>query len=175
MRKIEKNRKAEQEIITIPEDVTIDLGDREVILEKGDKVELLSKVKKQESSKYKSYYKASVLVTVYEDDYEEGEGKQVNNYDMDFDEYSLPKLLNQLEGYIGDKSGWEVANINDYDFASEIFSSRLESASGDEATRPEIEDWEKGEIMLYSAHFHVLLSKVGEFPVPEDEIKKAMR
>ena len=35
------SRKQEQnETITIPEDVTIDLGDREVILEKGDKVKV---------------------------------------------------------------------------------------------------------------------------------------
>ena len=36
------SRKQEQnETITIPEDVTIDLGDREVILEKGDKVQVI--------------------------------------------------------------------------------------------------------------------------------------
>ena len=45
MRKIEKNRRSEQEIITIPEDVTIDLGDREVILEAGDRIQLLNKKK----------------------------------------------------------------------------------------------------------------------------------
>ena len=38
-RKQEKNK-----IITIPEDVTIDLGDREVILEKGDRVKVLNEI-----------------------------------------------------------------------------------------------------------------------------------
>ena len=37
-----KTKRQNENVITLPEDVTIDLGDREVILEKGDKVRVLN-------------------------------------------------------------------------------------------------------------------------------------
>ena len=39
--KYKAKRKQTENVITLPENVTIDLGDREVILEKGDRVQLM--------------------------------------------------------------------------------------------------------------------------------------
>lgn len=52
MRKIEKNRKAKREnVIELPEDITINMGDREIILEKGDRVRILENKEKANSIK----------------------------------------------------------------------------------------------------------------------------
>ena len=40
--KYKAKRKQTENVITLPENVTIDLGDREVILEKGDKIQTLN-------------------------------------------------------------------------------------------------------------------------------------
>ena len=43
-RYLENKKDIDKNIIELPEDVTIDMGDREVILEKGDKIKVMGKV-----------------------------------------------------------------------------------------------------------------------------------
>ena len=123
-------------------------------------------------AKSRGHYKADIFVDVYEDDYEQGEGDNVNSYTLaTLTNQSFRGLVNELEDYVGEKRGWECANINNYEWASEIHTSQLQDSYGNEASKYDIDMWKDGNKQLYSAHFHILVSRVGESPVSADEFK----
>lgn len=119
-------------------------------------------------------YKATMWVDVYEDDFNKGEGRLVNNWENNFSESTLEDLISEIE-YNTDtnKSDWMIDNMNNYPNATEVWASQLVDANNVAASNSNIENWKNGEMQLYSAHYQILISSVGTVAVPEDELKRA--
>lgn len=110
--------------------------------------------------------KVVIRVTVYEDDYEEGEGKLVNAYTVNWLKNPIVKADDLLE-YLYDNV-YLSRYAQDYviDDDGIIHTSRLEDADGREASESEIEKWKKGEMKLYSAHYSIIVEAVGQTRIP---------
>jgi len=108
--------------------------------------------------------KVTIQVDVYEDDYEEGEGKNVNSYTGL--KNSIVKA-NDLIKFLADNVSLSD-DPNDYvlDDNGFINTSRLENADGSEASEYEIEKWKKGEMKLYSAHYTIIVQAIGKPRTP---------
>lgn len=109
---------------------------------------------------------------VYEDDYENGEGDYVNQWNMRdvvgvYD--SIEKLLKRL-------SGWGFStSIKDYGFDSYnnvIISDLLTDADGMEAYKTDVEKWKNGEIMLYNAHLNCGVEIVASRPMTDEDAEE---
>lgn len=110
--------------------------------------------------------KVVIEVIVYEDDYEEGEGKLVNAYTVNWLKNPIVKADDLLE-YLYDNL-YLSRYPQDYaiDDNGIIHTSRLEDADGSEASESEIEKWKKGEMKLYSAHYSIIVEAVGQTRIP---------
>jgi len=110
--------------------------------------------------------KVTIHVDVYEDDYEEGEGKNVNSYTVDWLKNPIVKADDLLE-YLYDNV-YLSRYATDYTIDDDgfIHTSRLEDADGREASESEIEKWKKGEMKLYSAHYLIIVEAVGQTRKP---------
>jgi hypothetical protein len=110
--------------------------------------------------------KVTIHVDVHEDDYEEGEGKLVNAYTVDWLKNPIVKADDLLE-YLYDKV-YLSRYPQDYAIDDDgiIHTSRLEDADGSEASESEIEKWKKGEMKLYSAHYSIIVEAVGQTRIP---------
>jgi hypothetical protein len=110
--------------------------------------------------------KVTIHVDVYEDDYEEGEGKNVNSYTVDWLKNPIVKADNLLE-YLYDNL-YLSRYAQDYTIDDDgfIHTSRLEDADGNKASESEIEKWKKGEMKLYSAHYLIIVEAVGQTRKP---------
>jgi ankyrin repeat protein len=120
----------------------------------------------------KESYKALVFCDVYEDSYEEGEGKNVSSYMEKFSKKSLEALIADIESYVDTKrSDWNFDNINEYGWASELWTDTLRTGENTESSESEMQSWKAGEITLYSYSYHILISKVFEGEVSAEELQ----
>ena len=70
------NKVSEKNIIELPEDVTIDMGDREVILEKGDRIKVIGKVEENWSDMYQRGYDDATIGFSYIPDFKNDKEKK---------------------------------------------------------------------------------------------------
>lgn len=135
----------------------------------------ISKARKLELGGYNpdEMLNVKVYVDVYEDDYEQGEGKNVNSYTVDWlkDPNVLAKdlvkyLSNNL--YISD-------NPNDYIIGDDgvIHTDQLQDSEGSGASKGQIERWKEGKEKLYNAHFTILVTAVKNRKPSVDELSQA--
>ena len=90
------------------------------------------------------------FVDVYEDSYEEGELDWEKNYHISFDRpYTLNELMKKLSsyGFSDDPSDYMWWNENKY---SELMTDALLCEDDTEPSKRELEDWENGELKLYT-------------------------
>ena len=107
-------------------------------------------------------YQAVIYANIFVDDYNLGEGEEVNFWTQTLSAKTPKELLGELENYIPKNAvaNMEQANLNDYDDSNEYFTSYLVDNDNNEPSRIELEQWEKGEIKLYVTNCQVLVSKV---------------
>jgi hypothetical protein len=127
----------------------------------------------------KKFYRASIFIDVYEDDYEKGEGKHCYNNEIKTEKLNTIKELYEEIEELTDtvRKDWNVENINDYTWASEIWACNLvkEEQYGDSlASEEDIELWKKGELKLYIKNFQICVSEVTKSPVDKEILKKAL-
>ena len=111
-------------------------------------------------------------ITVYEDSYEEGEGDYVQSYPLDIrGEYSLKDLMKQLSyyGFSDDPKDYMFWDENGF---SEIMSDCTQNDDGEEPSKSEIEQWEKGEITLYVARLSAHIYKIGTSDLSYEDAKE---
>ena len=122
------------------------------------------------------YYKASMLVDVYEDSYKEGEGQHVNSWESKIKANDLNSLLKKVANEVGANriTDLEYGNLNDYDWGSEIWYSIMvdEDNYPVKPNSPDFKMWKQGDKILYSQRWHIIVSRIGESPIPEQEFKK---
>jgi len=115
----------------------------------------LNKARKLELGGYNpdEMLELKIFVDVYEDDYEQGEGKNVNSYEVNW--LKDPQVLaKDLVKYLSEEL-YLSENPNDYaiDDDGNIHTDQLQDDDGihvnDKAT---LERWKKGEEKLYNAH-----------------------
>ena len=113
----------------------------------------------------------SVNIDVYEDSYEEGEGRYVNDYsrnDLVGKLVSPKELLNFLSN--------ELYTTNDpSDYAimdNAIFSSQLVDEDSGTATERQKAEWEKGNLTLYSENIRIGVSIIHPTETTDEELSK---
>ena len=115
-----------------------------------------------------------------EDDYNEGEGAQVNSWEAKEKANDLNSLLKKVADTVNAKNLSEFSKnvnseqMNDYNFATELSWDSLVDEDNypvDQKSR-DIDLWKKGQKTLYAARYHILISRVGESPVPANEFIK---
>jgi len=113
----------------------------------------------------------SVSIDVYEDSYEEGEGKNVNSYSRNELE---GKILNpnQLVKFLHDElyTSDEPTNYSILDNA--IFTSQLVDEDGSKASESEIDQWKKGNLNLYSENIRIGVSIIFPTETTDEELSK---
>ena len=118
----------------------------------------LNKARKLELGGYNpdEMLELKIFVDVYEDDYEQGEGKNVNSYEVNW--LKDPQVLaKDLVKYLSEEL-YLSENPNDYaiDDDGNIHTDQLQDDDGihvnDKAT---LERWKKGEEKLYNAHYYI--------------------
>lgn len=96
---------------------------------------------------------------VYEDDFEEGEGKHVNSFSGEVNK--IFGSIDDLLKYIGDRITYEDAKKENFSVNDDgrIDTSVLVDSENSPASKSEIEKWKNGELKLYNANysFYVLL------------------
>jgi hypothetical protein len=110
--------------------------------------------------------KVTIHVDVYEDDYEEGEGKRVHGYTVDWlknETIKADDLLNFLGRELGLSNEPNDYTIDDDGY---IHTSRLEDSEGLEASQDEIDQWKWGAKKLYSAQYTIIPEAVGQSRKP---------
>jgi len=110
--------------------------------------------------------KVTIHVDVYEDDYEEGEGKRVHGYTVDWlknETIKADDLLNFLGRELGLSNEPNDYTIDDDGY---IHTSRLEDSEGLEASQDEIDLWKLGGKKLYSAQYTIIPEAVGQSRKP---------
>lgn len=111
-------------------------------------------------------------ISVYEDSYEEGEGKHVQTYELDIKgKYSLKELMKQLSyyGYSENPKDYYFSDVNGY---SSIESDCTQNENGEEPSKSEVESWKKGEITLYNAHLFAHIYEIGVHDVSHEDAKE---
>lgn len=117
-------------------------------------------------------YRAKIFVDTVEDSYNDGEGEAGNSWDETFEKKDLISLLSVIEDYCNAPSRQlQYEDINNYDGATELWWTDLVNDNNYKASPAEISLWKKGQKKLWSAHYHILISKIGEFAVEKDELK----
>lgn len=101
-------------------------------------------------------YRIESSHSVYTDDYNEGEGAQVNGYEMDaIIKAETPQLA--IEKYFDTVVGYNFdikhATIED----NILFYSNLVDGSNIQASKQQIESWKQGKCILYSDNSHVII------------------
>jgi hypothetical protein len=118
----------------------------------------LNKARKLELGGYNpdEMLELKIFVDVYEDDYEQGEGKNVNSYEVNWLKDPQVKA-SDLVKYLSEEL-YLSENPNDYaiDDDGNIHTDQLQDDDGihvnDKAT---LERWKKGEEKLYNAHYYI--------------------
>jgi len=154
---------------------TAHLGDYELekILKK-DGYEKLNEGKKslKEALDKDTLFAVEGDISVYEDSYEDGEGKFVNAYDLGMNKkYTLKELMKEFSyfGFSDDPKDYMFGDHNGY---SEIVSDCMQNKNGDEPTKDEIEAWKKDEIILYNARLSAHIYEVGVHDVSFEDAKE---
>lgn len=93
---------------------------------------------------------------VYEDDYNNGEGKHVNSWDYQSEHDAIESALQQHFGKLGLSYD---ANLSLEDDGNRWYSWTVDEDCC-EATDEEIEQWKRGEIKLYSQHASIKIYKL---------------
>jgi len=136
----------------------------------------LNKARKLELGGYNpdEMLELKIFVDVYEDDYEQGEGKNVNSYEVNW--LKDPQVLaKDLVKYLSEEL-YLSENPNDYaiDDDGNIHTDQLQDDDGihvnDKAT---LERWKKGEEKLYNAHYYIRPLAVKNRRPSVDELSKA--
>lgn len=102
------------------------------------------------------YVPSYCYVDVVVDDYEQGEGEQVNSWTFQVADgfQTAQELINDIAA----SSGIFSNDINDYVVLdSSLQTSAFVNADNDIPTESEVEAWKRGELELYSAHLWVRL------------------
>ena len=125
--KYKAKRKQTENVITLPENVTIDLGDREVILEKGDRVQVsLKKEKslKEEMEGIQRYIEEAInskkALGYYDQDVEISAYDVVSEFLDDECEYDPEENVYKFEG-----RDWQQYIFERADGATEIYNDAL--------------------------------------------------
>jgi hypothetical protein len=107
---------------------------------------------------------------VHEDDYENGEGDQVNSFADDVNKTF--KTAKQLFDYINDKIIYKDIDAANY-FAIEdgrITTSLLVDSENIPASESQIEIWKKGELKLYTANYDFYIRLVSRKTPTTDDL-----
>lgn len=106
--------------------------------------------------------KVKVHVDVHEDDYEQGEGKNVNSYTVDWLKDPTVKA-EDLVKYLSNNL-YLSENPNDYiiDDDGIIHTYQLQDGDGSEASESQIERWKEGKEKLYNAHYTIVVSAISK-------------
>lgn len=113
----------------------------------------------------------SINVDVYEDSYEEGEGKFVNSYTRtDFkgelvSPHQLIPILHEQVYLSNDPSDYSI-------YEGVIFTSQLITRNGDTASESEKERWKKGDLELFSENTNIKVSIVYPTKFTDEELSK---
>ena len=103
-------------------------------------------------------YLIKTYFDVYEDDYNEGEGKYVNQWDYESEHDAIESALQQHFEQLG--------LSYDVNFLLEDDDDRYYSWTVDEecfeATQNEVEQWKQGRKQLYSMHANIKIYKLEE-------------
>lgn len=136
----------------------------------------LNKARKLELGGYNpdEMLKIKIYVDVYEDDYEQGQGKNVNSYKVNW--LNDPQVkASDLVKYLSEEL-YLSENPNDYVITDDVIihTDQLQDEDGihvnDEAT---LERWKKGEEKLYNAHYTIAIEAVKERIPDAEELSKA--
>jgi hypothetical protein len=113
----------------------------------------------------------SIYVDVYEDSYEEGEGRNVNSYSRN---ELVGKILNpkDLIKFLNDEL-YTSDDPSDYSIMDgAIFTSQLVDVDGSKASQSEIERWKKGDFELFSENIRIAISVVYPTETTDEELSK---
>jgi len=112
-------------------------------------------------------YKAQIEFMAYEDDYTEGEGKNVANWDETIEADTQSELRNKVLDATYSK--WEDLDdeqMNEYDWATEYHTGypAIVESNGDimPASTYEIEQFKLGKETLLAVNCHILVTEVTE-------------
>jgi hypothetical protein len=101
-------------------------------------------------------YLIKTYFEVFEDDYNEGEGKHVNSWSHQSEHDAIESALQQHFGQLG--LSYDVNHIHEDD--GDRYYSWTVDEDCCEATEKEIEQWKRGEIKLYSQHANIKIYKL---------------
>lgn len=121
-------------------------------------------------------YKINVLwcnAEVYEDNYDEGEGDYVNQWDM----HDIKGVYDSVEDLIKEFAKWGFSTkLENYGFfdgnGGEIVSDFLCDDEGMEADKRQIEDWKNGFITLYNARLSCGVELIKSVPMTDKDAKE---
>ena len=107
-------------------------------------------------------YEASIFADTAIDDYKNGESlERVGVWEETVKAKTKEDLIKKIEDVTGvERRDWNVENLNDYEYASEVFADILVNENNHPARDAEIKLWKKGKITLWAMHFHILISQV---------------
>jgi hypothetical protein len=94
--------------------------------------------------------------SVYIDDYEQGEGAQVNSYEMD----GIIKAENPvqaIEKYMEDVVGYDFDIKHSLIEDNTVFYSSLVDGENIQASESQKERWEQGKCILYTNQFSIVI------------------
>ena len=122
------------------------------------------------------HYEASILFDVYEDDYEQGEGRRVNSFKYAVNDKTLEGILKRVANEVDAKSIKEFYydNINDYGDSTELWYEHMVDGpdAGTPANEQDIQLWKQGKKKLYSVSCYIRLSSVGKTAVDVGLLRK---
>ena len=101
--------------------------------------------------------------TIFEDNFEIAEGKQVNGYDLK-SVIKAPTALEAVQQYITDFLGYEIPEGTTFepseDQSNVVNYSVLVDVSNLQATRNDIDRWKKDRLQLYSNQIYIELKEL---------------
>ena len=113
----------------------------------------------------------SVYIDVYEDSYEEGEGRKVNSYPRN---ELVGKLIepSKLLNFLSDEL-YTTNEPSDYSIMDgAIFTSQLVDEDSNTATEREKTEWKKGNLTLYSENIRIGVSIIHPTETTDEELSK---
>jgi hypothetical protein len=106
-------------------------------------------------------FKVTTYHTVYIDNFEQGEGKQVNFYTID-SEQKAETIRQATEQHFNNTVylPFEFDKADKNEDNTVMYWSNLVDADNNEPNKSEIEAWKKGEEELYSNNIEIMISEI---------------
>lgn len=107
---------------------------------------------------------------IYEDDFNEGEGKHVNTFDLKGN-IKAENPIEAVKTYIQEVAGYDVSDDATIDVHDERPNVAFWGATVDndnvQASESEIERWKEGKMKLYSDHMEITVQELIECNIKE--------